>query len=303
MASTIAFAPHQSSPLARTTSPFKDARAPPSTPRDTAKIWDEYERRAVENARRRETTCTTSSSSLQGSSRRISNGTVMDIIRSYDPHSSPRLLQGSPTLGSDPAFPTTVATCKTCKEPITSASGICAKCKKTIVFARSSEDGPHHYHQPHPPPSLLLRPTTPEQHCTDDASQPKKSTSAPPSPKRKSLAPPIRLSSLHPPDPLRPRKSSLTDPNDPFLRLQTARPPASTSASVCISHGRRICVETWHADDDDDDDDNAPYRVDSTLALSVHLYAYVCSPSAAPQRHALGTLGAVAVLFAHHHHG
>jgi hypothetical protein len=56
MATTVStmFAPHQSSPLTRTTSPLKNPRPPPSTPAKTAKLWDEYERRAIEIARKRD---------------------------------------------------------------------------------------------------------------------------------------------------------------------------------------------------------------------------------------------------------
>jgi hypothetical protein len=266
---TLAFAPHQPSPLARTTSPFKDPRTPPCTPRTpTAKLWDEYERRAMENARRRETTC---GSSLQSPQlQRFSSGAVFDIIKKYDPHSSqysPRISGISPTTSAtespnfefgfpgsarhrgraDSVYSTTVAICKTCKEAISSSSGICEKCMKTIVISSTSGEST--------PP---LGPACRNFASTDLPKLHKESTSgtttpAPRSPKRKSrrssstqLAdPPIRLSSLRPlrtcenpkssSEAPRPRKSSLTDPNEAFMRLQIARKPVPIPRTLPVS--------------------------------------------------------------------
>ncbi|KAF2000684.1 hypothetical protein P154DRAFT_619927 [Amniculicola lignicola CBS 123094] len=222
------FPPHQPSPLARTAPPLKSDNgcldtihaSNSSSSVNTGKLWDEYERRAVEAAKRREATCPRSPLQVK-SSQRFSSGTVLDIIKSYDPHSSPRV--PSSTTASprfEFGFPgsassrraaaatssTTVATCKTCERPIDSASGICEKCIRIIGIS------------------------------------PKFSPATPPiTPTRRSLQSqdiPIRLSSLRPPPPptdakkpsqraSRSRKSSLTDPNEPFLRLQISRKPVA----------------------------------------------------------------------------
>ncbi|KAF2440368.1 hypothetical protein P171DRAFT_489085, partial [Karstenula rhodostoma CBS 690.94] len=137
----MTFTPQHSSPLARTISPFKDPRPPPCTPGNTAQIWDEYERHAVENAKRRDTTPNPARRQTQAS--HLSSGAVYDVIKSHDPHSSPRApsIKGSPQLNFGfptrqlPAKPTTVAICKTCKGPIRSTLGICEACKKTIVLS------------------------------------------------------------------------------------------------------------------------------------------------------------------------
>ncbi|KAF2109261.1 hypothetical protein BDV96DRAFT_615927 [Lophiotrema nucula] len=237
------FAPHESSPLARATSPFKDPRTPPPcTPRKAANIWDEYERRALENAKRRDTTLASSPLPAPHSSR-FSSGTVLDIIKRCDPQVSPRVPALIPSSSSAAGSPqldmefSTVAICKTCKQAITSASGICEKCKKTIVI---------------PPPGEATPPLSPSCRnfgTTDLPKLGKKSASGRSTPTSVSLKrrskrsssdnhnndPPIRLSSLKPPPPIdtsfatsepaRSRKSSLSDPNEPFLRLQIARKP------------------------------------------------------------------------------
>ncbi|KAF2254808.1 hypothetical protein BU26DRAFT_514651 [Trematosphaeria pertusa] len=252
MSSATAFDPPQSSPLARTTSPFKDTRPSPCPPAETAKLWDEYEKRAVDNARRRETTCP-SSPSVASQSGRFSSTTVLDIIKSYDPLSSPRIPCPSPSIGASPHFDfgftkqtfdsaasTTVAICKTCKRSITSLSGICEKCKKTIIFPSTAGETT-------PPLSPAARnfasTDLPQLHknCSSGTTTPSSSP-----PKRKArrqpsstqlIDPPIRLSSLRPPPPLqdtprssteapRPRKASLTpDLSEPFARLQLSRKP------------------------------------------------------------------------------
>ncbi|KAF2476528.1 uncharacterized protein BDR25DRAFT_66958 [Lindgomyces ingoldianus] len=265
MTSNCTFVPHPSSPLARTASPFKHPRTPPCTPRNTAKLWDEYEKRAVENARRRETTF--SNTLLRApESQLLSSGTVLDIIRSSDPHPSPRIPAPSPnpsataspqfdfgfqmapqqTRHSDPTSSTTVAICKICKKSILPTSGICERCKKTIILPSQSGEST--------PP---LSPSRRNFGSTNLSKLHKESTSGNTtpkfsSPKCRSAHPslshlselPIRLSSLLPPpttatttatmttdttiSALRPQrecKPSMADPHEPFLRLQIARKP------------------------------------------------------------------------------
>ncbi|KAF2270807.1 hypothetical protein CC78DRAFT_610867 [Lojkania enalia] len=268
--------PYHSSPLARETSPFKDPRKPPCTPQNTAQLWDEYERRARENAKRRETEFNNATSPFQGShSQRFSSATVLDIIQSYDPHSSPRVPGPSPVPsattspqfnfgftssgrnnGNDNHPVTTVAICKTCKGSITSAFGICEKCKKTIVIpSPSGETTP-----PLSPSCRNFASTNLPKLERRSSTEPSTPISSSPNfkPCRPSSNPlnelPIRLSSLKPPPPLdlkassslpcRSRKSSLTDPNEPFLRLQITRKPvprtnlSSPTTLPSASHSR-----------------------------------------------------------------
>ncbi|KAL5388894.1 hypothetical protein PMIN03_003942 [Paraphaeosphaeria minitans] len=271
----MTFTPQHSSPLARTISPFKDPRTPPCTPGNTAQLWDEYERRAVEDAKRRETTPRSARRQAQAS--HLSSGTVYNFIRSHDTHSSPRpsSTKKSPQLGFDfptrqhpqlPTEPTTVAICKTCKGPIRSTLGICEGCKKTIVL--SSPAG-----QATPP----LTPTTPAFPASDllrSAKPTSPGTTSPTStsPRRRAhrssasasastphtFDPPIRLSSLRPPPTLqttprssldaalsRPRKASLPDAADRHHLTRKPIPtpgptspmtPPSTSHSRTFSH-------------------------------------------------------------------
>ncbi|OAG10558.1 uncharacterized protein CC84DRAFT_1237402 [Paraphaeosphaeria sporulosa] len=278
MSTITTFTPQHSSPLARTISPFKDPRPPPCAPGNTAQIWDEYERRAVENAKRRDTTPSLARRQAQGS--RLSSGTVYDIIRSYDPHSSPRTpsIKGCPQFDFGfptrqhpqlPAEATTVAICKTCKGPIRSTLGICEACKKTIVL--SSPAG-----QATPP----LTPTTPAFPAPDlprsaKPTSPRTTSPAAASPKRRThrssasasaliphtFDPPIRLSSLRPPPALqttprssldaalsRPRKASLPDAADrhhlPRKPLPTAG-PTSPITPPSTSHSRTSSISPW----------------------------------------------------------
>ncbi|KAF1913759.1 hypothetical protein BDU57DRAFT_454919 [Ampelomyces quisqualis] len=127
----MAFAPHQPSPLARTTSPFKDPRTPPSTPGKTAELWDEYEKRAVENAKRRE--CDSQTQSPQrcsASDLPRTSATVIASARSSFDFKFRSRATTSPTK--------TVAICKTCQQPITYASGFCEYCKKTFILTPAS---------------------------------------------------------------------------------------------------------------------------------------------------------------------
>jgi hypothetical protein len=223
--STVTFSPHQPSPLSRTTSPFQDPRTPPSTPGPTAKLWDEYERRAVENAKRRDRDSQGSQpqrSSISELSRNPAN-VIASARSSFDYKFRSRATASSTT---------TVAICKTCKQPIAYSSGFCVPCKRTIVLPPWSGEAT-------PPLSPTAREIGAEEleelrnalHREENIAR--KATS----PKRRSfcpmptqmLDPPIRLSSLRPPSGQEPnleanraRKVSLTDPNDPFLRLQIA---------------------------------------------------------------------------------
>lgn len=244
------FIPYQSSPLALEQSPFRNQQSPsPSVPRHTAKIWDEYERRAIDNAKTRDTTYSTNTVSAPPSqSQRLSNGTVFDIIRSYDSPASPAPSArfdfdfATPTThrkASRPTSSSTVAICKTCRGSINYASGVCEKCMKSIILPPSGESTP-----PLSPSRRNFATTNlPKLHKESTSGT---STPTSVSPKRRpqrdsathlvEAEPPIRLSSLRPPPSLeqphrgstettRSRKSSLTDPNEPFLRLQITRKP------------------------------------------------------------------------------
>jgi hypothetical protein len=223
--STMTFAPHQPSPLARTTSPFQDPRTPPTTPGKTAKLWDEYEKRAVENARRREGNSQGSHTQRSSASDLSRNfATVIASARSsFDFKFRSRATASSTS---------TVAICKSCKQPIAYASGICEPCKKTIILPPTSGEST-------PPLSPASRnfASSDLQELNRKLSREENTTPQVTSPKRRSfcpmptqmLDPPIRLSSLRPPpgqEPVveanRTRKTSLTDPNEPFLRLQIA---------------------------------------------------------------------------------
>lgn len=226
--SNMPSATHQSSPLARTTSPFKDPRTPPSTPGTTAQLWDEYEKRAVENARRRERSSHTTMSPQRSSASDVnrSSATVIASARSSFDFKFRSRATTSPS--------TTVAICKTCKQPIAYASGICEPCKKTIILSSASGEAT-------PPLSPqarnfatadlqeLHRILSKEQSKSPKVASSKRRSFCPMPTQTQMLDPPIRLSSLRPPpgqepvpEPTRTRKTSLTDPNEPFLRLQVA---------------------------------------------------------------------------------
>ncbi|KAF1974332.1 hypothetical protein BU23DRAFT_115166 [Bimuria novae-zelandiae CBS 107.79] len=254
MSAAMTFTPQHPSPLARTTSPFKNPRTAPSTPGNTEHVWDEYEKRAVENARRRDTMWSTSRRQTQQS--RFSSATVLDIIKSYDPHSSPRVpsIKDSPRF--DFGFPTqqrpqlpvtestTVAICKTCKGSITSTLGICEACKKTIVLSSPAQATP-----PLTPTTQSFTLADPTQKGETSPANKDMRTST--SPKRRSrrissaqlVDPPIRLSSLRPPPPSqstprlsaetsRPRNASLPGSFETLKRLPISRKPVPLYASV-----------------------------------------------------------------------
>jgi hypothetical protein len=219
----MAFSPHQPSPLARTTSPFEDPRTPPSTLGTTAKLWDEYEKKAIENAKRREQDSQSSRPKRYSATELSRNSaTVIASARSsFDFKFRSRATASAST---------TVAICKTCKHPIGYSSGICEPCKKTIVLSPSSGDST-------PPLSPRSIGSGDSQELHHALYREEYTNLKVTSPKRRSfcpmptqiLDPPIRLSSLRPPPGQEPtleanrtRKVSLTDPNEPFLRLQIA---------------------------------------------------------------------------------
>jgi hypothetical protein len=130
---------------------------------------------------------------------------------------------------------TTVSVCKTCQHPIIYASGICERCIKTIVFPSAAGETT-------PPLSPAARnfgvTDLQELHRTSSKEDVIIPTST--SPKRASYCPlpshlvdtSSRVSSVHSSldqevtsAPMRRRKTSLTDPNEPFLRLHTAQLP------------------------------------------------------------------------------
>ncbi|KAF2817488.1 uncharacterized protein BDZ99DRAFT_470486 [Mytilinidion resinicola] len=143
--------PYTSSPLKRTASPFTDPRTPPCSPKNTEQIWDEYERCARERSKSRKASF--SSLHLRAlESQRFSNGTVLDIIKSYDPYSSPKAPASSPSssvapsprIEAPPSFSQRKNTlqgtslsrtvCEACENSAISPSTICEDCKpKTIA--------------------------------------------------------------------------------------------------------------------------------------------------------------------------
>lgn len=231
---TMTFAPHQPSPLARTTSPFKDPRPAPTTPGRTAQLWDEYEKRAIENARMRGETMSSSQSQRTAASS-ISYGASVGMASARSSFDFKfRSRQSVSTCDA-------VATCKSCKHSITLTSGICEPCKKSVILPSISGEST-------PPLSSTARNFAStdlqllQKKLSQEQEKPiRKSTS----PKRKSfcpmpsqlLDPPTRLSSLRPPtthstaDSQSVRKSSLTDPNEPFLRLRTSQTTYKSSSS------------------------------------------------------------------------
>ncbi|KAL5119479.1 hypothetical protein ACEQ8H_002544 [Pleosporales sp. CAS-2024a] len=249
----MAFAPHQPSPLARTTSPFKDPRTPPTTPCKTAKRWDACEKRAVENARRREG----ASQGLQPQRSSASDlprnsATIIASARS----SFDLLFRSRATASSSSS---TTATCKSCKQPIAYASGICEPCKTTIILPPSSGD-----FTPPLSPSSRNFASSDLQELHRKLSREEKASPQVTSPKRRSFCPmppnhmpPIRLSSLHPPpgqepavETTRTRKISLTDPNEAVLRFQiapTAYPPRSGSHPASPTYQPTTPPSTSHS--------------------------------------------------------
>ena len=226
--------PTRPSPVPRKASPFKDPRPAPCTPAKTARAWDAYEKQARQNARRRDQASRVSqpqrnsTSSDAGKGSRSSSSTARS---SYD-----FKFRNVPIATS-----TAVATCKSCKQPITYASGICERCKKTIILpALAGESTP-----PLNPAvrnfastdlHLLEKSTSQEEPDTRPSSSSKRK-GCPPA--LQLTTPPVRRDSLRPPphtqdlmEANRSRKTSLTDPNEPFLRLQYAHQYVPNTYSI-----------------------------------------------------------------------
>lgn len=220
-------APNEAAPSARSVSPFKHPRPSPGTPAKTANLWDKYERQAMETARMRERNTKPS----QPPPLMIPNSG-----KGYRPE------EGSPIRPSfdfkfkrgHAATPsTTVAICKTCTLPITYTSGVCEGCTRTIVLpSATGETTP-----PLSPAARNFASTDLQKlrknSLNDDVivltSTPSRRTSYCPLPAHISDSS-FRLSALQPPPDFeslselgRRRKTSLTDPNEPFLRLQIAQ--------------------------------------------------------------------------------
>ncbi|KAF3000781.1 hypothetical protein E8E13_005331 [Curvularia kusanoi] len=227
------------STLPRKTSPFKDPRpAPrtpaPCTPAKTAKAWDEYERQARQNARRRDR-------ASQGS-RPQRNSASSDVAKgSRSSTSTARSSYDFKFRNVTIATTAAVSTCKSCKQAITYASGICERCTKTIILPSSPGEST-------PPLSpaarnfastdlhLLEKHSSQEEPYTrlSNSSQRRDCPSA-----LQLTNPPVRLDSLRPPpitqeimEANRSRKASLTDPNEPFLRFQYAHQYAPATYSI-----------------------------------------------------------------------
>ena len=234
--STTTHPSSQAPPLTRTLSPFKNPRPPPCTPAKTAKLWEDYERIALENAKKRERNAKTAQSLRNSAS---------DMANNFRCSASTSRSSFDFKYRTAPAPASTATICKSCKQHIHYTSGICERCKRTIILPSSAGEST-------PPLSPAAR-----NFASTDLSQLEKTASredyfndndndaaAPLTPPKRKPAPtgppptlylsnpPIRLSSLQPPPPLldandatRTRKVSLTDPNEPFLRLQITHLP------------------------------------------------------------------------------
>lgn len=226
--------PARPTTLPRRPSPFKDPRPAPCTPAKTARAWDEYEKQARQNAKRRDRASQAprpqrnSASSDIGKGSRSSTSTARS---SYD-----FKFRNMPIAAS-----AAVATCKSCKQSITYASGICERCKKTIILpSPAGESTP-----PLSPGDRNFASTDLqllEKHTSQEDYNIRSSISS----KRQEYPsglqftnPPIRLDSLRPPpnpqdvmEAARSRKTSLTDPNEPFLRFQYAHQYAPATSSI-----------------------------------------------------------------------
>lgn len=231
--SVMAHNPTQPSVFVRKASPFKDPRPAPCTPAKTARAWDEYEKQARQNAKRRDRASQASqpkrdsAASDAGKGSRSSSSTARS---SYD------FKFRNVSIATS-----AVATCKSCMQPITYSSGICERCKRTIILASPTGES-----TPPLTPSarnfastdlhLLEKHTSLEDSRSQSSNLPKRRGNLP---NLQFTNPPIRLDSLRPPpevkdfvEPNRSRKASLTDPNEPFLRLQYAHQYAPNTYSI-----------------------------------------------------------------------
>ncbi|KAH6620056.1 hypothetical protein C7974DRAFT_225384 [Boeremia exigua] len=230
--STMTHNPAQPSLYPRKASPFKDPRPAPCTPAKTARAWDEYEKQARQNARRRDRASQASQPQRNSASSDVGKGSRSS---SSTARSSYDFKFRNMTMATS-----AVAICKSCKQSITYTSGICERCKKTIIIPSAGESTP-----PLSPAARNFASTDLhllEKHTSQEDSR------IPPSdsPRRKAYPPalhftnpPVRLDSLRPPpntqdlmEANRSRKASLTDPNEPFLRLQYAHPYVPSTYSI-----------------------------------------------------------------------
>ncbi|KZM19666.1 uncharacterized protein EKO05_0004380 [Ascochyta rabiei] len=231
--SAMAYDATRSPPLSRKTSPFKDPRPPPCTPAKTAKAWDEYEKQARQNARRRDRASQSSQIQRNSASSDVGKGSKSSSSTarsSYDFKFRKVLIPAS----------TEVATCKSCKQSITYTSGVCDRCKKIIILPSTTGEST-------PPLSPAARNfASTDLHLLEKKTSLEEASSRSPSSKHRGCPPaleltnpPIRLDSLRPPpttqdlmEANRSRKASLTDPNEPFLRLQYAHQYAPHACSI-----------------------------------------------------------------------
>lgn len=229
-------------PLSRTISPFKDPRPSPNIPINTGRLCDEYERRAVEIAKQRKKSKRFKTWQLQ----RSLNGYNRKSTESTRTPSSNTSSIDQQFSGSNVKLPsTTVAICKMCKRPIAYPSGVCDRCKKTIIApVPNAED------MLLPPRPSSEYPITVDPRSLDTKSSEMAIPKAA-SPKRRSFCPiplqlvdpTLRFSTLQPPvipaatsEDSRDRKHSLTDPNEPFLRIQIVQQNANYQSSRYGSH-------------------------------------------------------------------
>lgn len=223
----------QPSGFVRKASPFKDPRPAPCTPAKTARAWDEYEKQARQNARRRDRASQASQPQRNSASSDVGKGSRSS---SSTARSSYDFKFRNVSLATS-----AVATCKNCKQPITYTSGICERCKKTIILPSAAGES-----TPPLSPSARNFASTDLHLLEKHTSQEESGTQPTNLPKRKGYPPalqftnpPIRLDSLRPPpttqdivEVSRSRKASLTDPNEPFLRLQYAHQYAPNTYSI-----------------------------------------------------------------------
>lgn len=232
--SVMSRTPARQSPLSRKASPFKDPRPAPCTPAKTAKVWDEYEKQARQNARRRDRASQASPPQRNSAVSEVGKGSrssTSTARSSYD-----FKFRTAPNVTS-----MAIATCKSCQQPIMYSSGVCERCKKTIILpSRTGESTP-----PLTPAARNFAST--DLHLLEKCTSQDTSISRPSSiskrqdypPALQLTNPPVRLDSLRPPpssqdimESSRARKTSLTDPNEPFLRLQYAQQIAPCTYSI-----------------------------------------------------------------------
>ncbi|KAF1940506.1 hypothetical protein EJ02DRAFT_504133 [Clathrospora elynae] len=266
---TLALCLYISHDMATTTSTmtaslFKDPSTPQCTPVKTAKLWDETRDR------------TTQASHPQRASasevRRERNSNDGSSTRSSFDFKFRRAHAETPS--------TTVAICKSCKQAITTI----------VLLSSTGETAP-----PLSPAARNLTSTDIQQvHKDSSVKEIIMPTST--SSKRKSFCPmptqffdpPIRFSSLPPPptqeavrEPARSMNPSLTDPNEPFLRLQTTHPNAPRSQSN--SHpASPTYIPTTPTSTSHSRSSTRPSSLANVASLPASAYPYARNNSATP---------------------